>query len=213
LWRRPAPQVHSIGGAGGGSLDDPAFQWHAEIPSVDPGHSAAFTRDGEVIVFGWEPGVGFDARCQETSTDLERTQFLLRRRDRRRSLAARVRAVPGSRRELHLHNYNVVPLRNGNYVLVHGSYQSGTGVIDFTDVSNPSEIAWSDPAPLPLVPEFEIPRVVIPNPSCAGVGREIGGAWSSYWYNGFIYETNITEGLNVFRFSGSETSGPSGSAT
>jgi hypothetical protein len=27
----------------------------------------------------------------------------------------------------------------------------------------------------------------------------LGGAWGSYWYNGFIYETNITEGLNIFR--------------
>jgi hypothetical protein len=31
--------------------------------------------------------------------------------------------------------------------------------------------------------------------------------WSSYWYNNFIYETNITEGLNIFRFSGKETGG------
>ncbi len=42
-------------------------------------------------------------------------------------------------------------------------------------------------------------------PFCGGTGCEIGGAWSSYWYNGFIYETNITEGLNVFRYSGNET--------
>jgi len=26
--------------------------------------------------------------------------------------------------------------------------------------------------------------------------------WSSYWYNNFIYESNINEGLNVFRLSG-----------
>jgi hypothetical protein len=98
-----------------------------------------------------------------------------------------------------LHNYNVVPVRSGRYVLVHGSYQSGTGVIDFTDLSNPREIAWSDPPPLPTVPEFPF--------FCGGNACEIGGAWSSYWYNGFIYETNITEGLNIFRFSGRETSG------
>jgi hypothetical protein len=27
----------------------------------------------------------------------------------------------------------------------------------------------------------------------------VGGAWSSYWYNGYIYESDITRGLNVFR--------------
>ena len=24
------------------------------------------------------------------------------------------------------------------------------------------------------------------------------GAWSTYWYNGELYETNIGEGLNIF---------------
>jgi hypothetical protein len=72
-------------------------------------------------------------------------------------------------------------------VLVHGSYQSGTSAVDFTDPANPKELAWSDPPPI--------------------VPTDLGGAWSSYWYNNFIYETNITEGLNIFRFSGKETAG------
>jgi hypothetical protein len=85
------PQVYSIGGAGGGALDNLEFLWDAEIEGVDPGHSAASTWDGEILVFGW--------------------------------------------------------------------------------VSKPREIAWSDPDPLPLVPEFEIaPGVVTPNPLCEGVG-------------------------------------------
>jgi hypothetical protein len=29
----------------------------------------------------------------------------------------------------------------------------------------------------------------------------LGGAWSSYWYNNFIYESEITKGLNLFRLS------------
>ncbi len=28
---------------------------------------------------------------------------------------------------------------------------------------------------------------------------DLGGAWSSYWYNRAIYESSITEGLNIFR--------------
>jgi hypothetical protein len=35
-----------------------------------------------------------------------------------------------------LHNYNVVPLRNGGDVLVSGHYQAGTWVVDFTDPAN-----------------------------------------------------------------------------
>ncbi len=35
----------------------------------------------------------------------------------------------------------------------------------------------------------------------------IGGPWSSYWFNNFIYETNSIEGLRVFRLSDRLTAG------
>jgi hypothetical protein len=193
------PQVYDIGGDGGGSLDDPALLWHAEIPGVDPGHSAAWTWDGRVVVFGWEPGGGVDARCQRTSTDLERSLFFFDGETGDELGRFVFTRFQGPTENCTLHNYNVVPLRSGKYVLVHGSYQAGTGVIDFTDLANAKEIAWSDPDPLPTVPEFPF--------FCGGRACEIGGAWSSYWYNNFIYESNITEGLNVFRFSGRATAG------
>jgi hypothetical protein len=41
--------------------------------------------------------------------------------------------------------------------------------------------AYSDPPPL--------------------VPTQLGGAWSSYWYNRTIYESSITEGLNIFRYT------------
>ena len=84
------------------------------------------------------------------------------------------------------HNYNVVPLLN-RYVMVSGNYQSGISVIDFTDPANAEEIAYADPAPL-----------VDPNPP---VGIELGGDWSTYWYNGFIYESDILRGLIIWKLS------------
>jgi hypothetical protein len=201
------PQVYDIGGDGGGSLDDPALLWHAEIPGVDPGHSAAWTWDGKVVVFGWEPGGGVQAKCQQTSTDLERTLFFFDGATGDELGRFVFTRFQGPTENCTLHNYNVVPLRSGNYVLVHGSYQAGTGVIDFTDLANAREIAWSDPPPLPTVPEFP----VFCDPDGPGgqpaLGCDIGGAWSSYWYNNRIYESNITEGLNIFRFSGRQTAG------
>ncbi len=80
-----------------------------------------------------------------------------------------------------IHNYNVVPLRSGRYVAVSGNYQAGTWVTDFTDPASPATVAWSDPPPL--------------------VPTQLGGAWSSYWYNNFVFESEITKGLNVFRVS------------
>ena len=70
-------------------------------------------------------------------------------------------------------------------MLVSGNYQSGISVIDFTDEDDPEEIAYADPAPL-----------VDPNPP---VGIEGGGDWSSYWYDGYIYEGDMTRGLLIWR--------------
>jgi hypothetical protein len=86
-------------------------------------------------------------------------------------------------------------------VLVSGNYQAGTWVTDFTDPANPVTLGWSDPPPLPQVLAPATPTTP------AHLVNELGGAWSSYWYNGFIYESEITKGLNVFRFSGPETGG------
>ena len=66
-----------------------------------------------------------------------------------------------------------------------GNYQAGTWVVDFTDPAAAFTVAWSDPPPKPVPPG---------TPFCC----DVTGAWSSYWYRGTIYETNIGEGLNIF---------------
>ncbi len=99
-----------------------------------------------------------------------------------------------------MHNYNIVPLRNGRYVAVGGHFQAGTWVTDFTDPGTPLTLAWSDPPSLGPGP-FCDPDGTGPLPGQC----QHGGAWSSYWYNSRIYESDITKGLNVFRLSGDET--------
>ncbi|HEV2951287.1 MAG TPA: hypothetical protein VGZ51_04195, partial [Actinomycetota bacterium] len=86
----------------------------------------------------------------------------------------------------------VVPT-DKRYVMVSGNYQSGISVIDFTDTANAREIAYADPAPL-----------VDPNPP---VGIELGGDWSTYWYKGFIYESDITRGLIIWKLSDKAVAG------
>ena len=93
-----------------------------------------------------------------------------------------------------IHNYNIVPPRSGRYVVVSGNYQAGTWVTDFTDPANAVAVAYSDPVALGLGP-------------FGGGFCQIGGSWSSYWYNNFVYESDITRGLNVFRVSDSVTAG------
>ena len=58
--------------------------------------------------------------------------------------------------------------------------------MDFTDSSNPKEVAFFDRGPIDE-------DILI-----------TGGYWSAYYYNGYIYGTEITRGLDVFELIPSE---------
>jgi hypothetical protein len=179
-----------------GSLTDPQHLYTIEEPGVcNTGgplcngnwHSAGFTWDGEVIILGWEPGGGSLPECEATDPPVKKSAFFYDA-DTGAKLGQWTLPRPQSSAEnCTIHNYNTVPLRNGKYVLVSGNYQAGTWVTDFTNPASPVTLGWSDPPPL--------------------VPTQLGGTWSSYWYNNFIYESDITKGLNVFRFSGPQTGG------
>jgi hypothetical protein len=185
----------------GGSLEDPEFLFHITEPGVGVGgnwHSAALTWDGEVIVLGWEPGGGVQAECEATDPDVKKSAFFYDAETGRKLGQWTLPRAQGPDENCTIHNYNVVPTRSGRYVLVSGNYQAGTWVTDFTDPASPVTVAWSDPPSLG------------PGPFCSQTtppGCQLGGAWSSYWYNNFIYESDITRGLNVFRLSDRVTAG------
>ena len=62
--------------------------------------------------------------------------------------------------------------------------RAASSIIDFTDTANPVEIAFFDRGPISTPP----------NPT----GLNLGGLWSTYWYNGFIYGTEIARGFDTF---------------
>jgi hypothetical protein len=80
------------------------------------------------------------------------------------------------------HNGSLVPVP-GRDIMVQAWYQGGISVFDFTDSANPVEIAHYDPPPL------------------SDTELVLGGVWSAYWYNGKIYGSDITRGLDVFHLS------------
>lgn len=186
--------VWSIGSPGVGTLEDPAQLYSRSVPTVTIGHSAGFTWDGETLIFGHEPGGGVAAECEASDSDEKKSYFFYEARTGAELGRWTLPRAQGPTENCSLHNFNMVPLRNGRDILVHGSYQAGTWVVDITNPASARTLAWSDPPPKPVPPG---------TPFCC----DVTGAWSSYWYNGFIYETNIGEGLNVFRFSGRQTAG------
>jgi hypothetical protein len=212
--------VWSLGGKDGGSVDNPRFLYNRVVPEIaaappnvnnPTGHSAAFSYDGETIIFGHEPGGGVVPRCLETGQPIPGTQVIGAppgttgvQTDDMKSFffyATDSGALQGKwalkrpqtlQENCTLHNYNVVPTKKDD-ILVHGSYQSGIGVLDFSNRANAREIAFADPAPLPVPP--------------APATLQIGGDWGSYFYNGYIYESDITRGLYTWKLEDSDVRG------
>lgn len=180
-------RVFSLGGKNGGSLEDPELLFHFDEPGVTIGHSASWSWDGKVIIFGHEPGGGVAPECEATDPAFFRTFFFHDGETGAKLGEWTMTRTQSAAENCTLHNLNTIPLKSGRDVLVHGSYQSGTSLVDFTDPANPVELGWSDPPPI--------------------VPTDLGGAWSSYWYNDFVYETNITEGLNIFEYAGPQVRG------
>ncbi|MGH9244297.1 MAG: PA domain-containing protein [Acidimicrobiales bacterium] len=180
--------VWSLDSADGGSREDPAFLYSQAIEGVAIGHSAGFTWDGEVLVYGHEPGGGGQPECQATSDEVNKTVFFFEPRGGE-LLGTFLHQRPQTETEnCTWHNYNVVPTDKG-YVLVSGNYQSGISVVDFTDPANAREIAHADPAPL------------------SDTELITGGDWSTYWYNGRIYESDIRRGLIIWKLSDAAVAG------
>ena len=174
-------RVFSLGGPDGG-LEDPELLYHVTIPGVTIGHSAAFSADGDVIIFGHEPRRSH-RRVRSNRSVLDRSFSSSTRIPAHCSAPGSCPHAQGPTENCTLHNYNVVPSKKRD-LLVSGNYQAGTWVVDFTDPAAAFTVAWSDPPPKPVPPG---------TPFCC----DVTGAWSSYWYR-TIYETNIGEGLNIF---------------
>jgi uncharacterized repeat protein (TIGR01451 family) len=182
--------VWSLDPADGGSLTDPMLMYTKVVAGVSIGHSHTFSWDGSVLIFGHEPGGGVSPNCQSTSPQGFKTLYFYDT-ETGNEIGQWVLPRPQTNQEnCTIHNFNVIP--SDKYrILVSGNYQSGIAVVDFTDPTNPTEIAYADPAP--LVPTFD------------------GGDWSSYWYDGTIYESDIggsdRDGMLTWRLNDPVTSG------
>ncbi len=83
------------------------------------------------------------------------------------------------------HNGALVPVP-GRDIMSQAWYQGGVSVFDFTDSAHPVEIAFFDRGPI------DAKQLVT------------GGYWSTYWFNGFIYGSEIARGVDVFRLTPTE---------
>jgi len=144
-------------------------------------HSASFSNDGSKVLFTDEWGGGLGARCRPNDPNKWGADAIFTLKDQKLSMTSyyKLPAAQGDSENCVAHNGSLVPVP-GRDILVQAWYQGGISVVDFTDPAQPFEIAYFDRGPID-------PNVLI-----------LGGDWSAYWYNGYIYGSEIARGLDVF---------------
>jgi hypothetical protein len=153
-------------------------------PNYSYWHSASFSNDGSKVVFTDEWGGGLGPRCRPTDPNKWGADAIFRLQDDKLSFANyyKMPAAQGDTENCVAHNGSLVPVP-GRDIEVQAWYQGGISVMDFTDPAQPFEMAYFDRGPID-------PKMLV-----------LGGEWSAYWYNGFIYASEIARGLDVFELS------------
>jgi hypothetical protein len=154
-------------------------------PNFSYWHSATFNNDGTKVLFTDEWGGGTSARCR--STDLPEwgadALFDIVGGEMQFRSYYKMPAVQTSQENCVAHNASIIPVPNRD-IMTQAWYQGGVSVIDFTDTANPVEIAFFDRGPI--------------STPTSPTGLNLGGLWSTYWYNGQIYGTEIARGFDTF---------------
>jgi hypothetical protein len=150
-------------------------------------HSATFNNDGTKVIFTDEWGGGTAARCRETDESTWGSDAIFDIVDRQMQFRSYYKlAAPQTVQENCVsHNASIVPVP-GRDILAQAWYQGGISLIDFTDSANPREIGFFDRGPV------------------SATSLVLGGFWSSYWYNGHIYASELSRGFDVFGLKASE---------
>ncbi len=156
-------------------------------PNYSYWHSAAFSNDGKKVVFTDEWGGGLGARCRATDPNKWGANAIFRLNDNKLSFASyyKMPAAQSESENCVAHNGSLVPVP-GRDIKVQAWYQGGISVMDFTDPERPVEIAYFDRGAID-------PKMLI-----------MGGFWSAYWYNGYIYGSEIARGLDIFELTPTE---------
>src|SRR3984893_454154 len=143
-------------------------------PNYSYWHSASFSNDGTKVVFTDEWGGGLGARCRVNDPNKWGADAIFRLKDDKLSFASyyKLPAAQGDTENCVAHNGSLIPVP-GRDIEVQAWYQGGISVMDFTDAAHPIEIAYFDRGPID-------PKTLV-----------LGGDWSAYWYNGYIYGSEI----------------------
>jgi hypothetical protein len=144
-------------------------------------HSANFNNDGTTVVFSDEWGGGGQPRCLATDPMNWGADAIFKLEDKKKLVLSAYYKMPApqtSKENCVAHNGSLIPVP-GRDIHVQSWYQGGVSIMDYTDRTHPFEIAYMDRGPIDTIKPV------------------LGGQWSTYWYNGTIYGSEIARGVDV----------------
>ena len=150
-------------------------------------HSATFNNDGTKVIFTDEWGGGTRPRCRATDLLTWGADAIFDIVDRKLRFGGyyKMPAAQSDTENCVAHNGSLIPVP-GRDIMSQAWYQGGVSVFDFTDSAKPVEIAFFDRGPI------DAKQLIT------------GGYWTTYWYNGNIYGSEIARGIDVFSLTPSE---------
>ena len=151
-------------------------------------HSANFNNAGTTVLFTDEWGGGGQPRCRSTDPMNWGADAIFALKDKKLTLGTSYYKMPAPQTENEncvAHNGSMIPVP-GRDIEVQSWYQGGVSIVDYTDRTHPVEIGYFDRGPI------------------SGVKHAMGGQWSTYWYNGYIYGSEIARGVDVFKLTPSK---------
>lgn len=144
-------------------------------------HSATFNDKGTRVVFTDELGGGGAATCNK-ATGPKRGANAIYTLSKKNQLSFasyfKIARHQHDSENCVAHNGSLIPVK-GKDIMVQSWYMGGTNVWDFTNPKRPREIAYFERGPAP--------------------GDDGGGTWSSYYYNGHIYSSDLGKGFDVLK--------------
>jgi len=143
-------------------------------------HSATFNNDGTKVLFSDEWGGGTAAKCRATDKKEWGANAIFTVENGKMNFKSyyKLPAKQTATENCVAHNGSLIPIPDRD-VMVQAWYQGGISVFDWTDASNPMEIASFDRGPVDAQ------------------ALQPAGSWSVYWYNGAIVSSEIMRGLDI----------------
>jgi hypothetical protein len=146
-------------------------------------HSATFNEKTNKVVFTDELGGGGAATCNEQvgpTRGANAIYDLSSRGDLSFRSYYKIPRHQAATENCVAHNGSLIPVE-GKDLMVQAWYQGGVSLWDFTDADNPEEFGHFERGPL------------------SDETLVLGGSWSAYYYNGYVYSSDIRKGFDVLR--------------